>query len=212
MASVTAKDSGCAIPDQRDVPATADGSTKARRRFQSMCDTCQDRPPRASTLAPVTLAVMTRGVDGPHPHPAVQDGERRVGGEHRQQLQEVLPPIPALGFWPHKDHPRIRIQLAGLAHPRGDPYGLGRGRERQPAQGLGPDGMPHPTPLQAQRQQLLGEQVARQRGRHDRLDEALGEQPEQGGGAQQLIVVGGQEQHAAARPGAAAATPQPLQQ
>jgi hypothetical protein len=36
MALVSAYDSGCGDPDQREEPASADGSTKARRRFQSV--------------------------------------------------------------------------------------------------------------------------------------------------------------------------------
>lgn len=80
-----AYESGCGVPDHREVPDWSDGSTKARRRFQSVNVTFQARPPREMIRGPSTLREDKR-VDGPDLVPTVQDRELGVSGEHRQHL------------------------------------------------------------------------------------------------------------------------------
>ena len=61
IALVMVYESGCGVPAHREVPDRSDGSTKARRLFQSVNVTFQALPPREMIGGLSTLRVKTRG-------------------------------------------------------------------------------------------------------------------------------------------------------
>ena len=91
--------------------------------------------------------------------------------------------------------------------------GLGAAVERrEPVPRLRPEPAADPVFLQAQGQQLLGDDVPRLRRRHHRLDVSLAPQVQQPGGPQQRARAQCEEQAVAAAPGPPSGPADPLQE
>src|SRR5215218_3532260 len=147
--------------------------------------------------------------------PAVADAEDGRRGERRQQLHEVPAAKDRLGL-------AADTQDAAVVHeePRGDQVvgdrGHGRGslrpeRERL-AEPLRPQLATDTAFLEAQREELLGDEMKGSGWRHDRLDIPLAPAEEHSGGAEQGIVAGGEDQRVAGGVGPAAAAPEALEE
>ena len=120
-------------------------------------------------------------------------------------------PEPLLGRGPDEQQLAVLVDEPLVHQVPQD--GLGAAVERrQPVPRLDPQAAADPVLLQAQGEQLLGDDVPRLRRRHHRLDVSLPPQVQQPGGPQQGALVQGEEQAvpAAARP--PAGPPDPLQE
>ncbi len=178
IALVMVYESGCGVPDHREVPDWSDGSTKARRRFQSVNVTFQARPPREMIRGPSTLRVKTRGSTAPissRPCRTVNwgsavntDSTSRRWHPKRRSASDAV-----------EEHAAVNVQVRALLQPYDGLSCLLICAERQPSEPLRPRFGAHLVLLQAQREKLLRDQVKRLLLGQHRFDGALREQPEQ---------------------------------
>ena len=196
-------------PGRRPRPARR-SSAAASSRSRSPART---RPPSSSSRGPSTLSASSIGSVRPISSPAVQHGELRRGGEHRRQPHEVPVPEPLLGLRPDEQHPAVLLEEPLLRPGTAGSAAALRSKRRQPAAIPATVCSPIRCFLQAQGEQLLGDDVPRLRRRHDRLDVTLRPTGEQQPGREQQGVLVQREEQAVPRgarppPGA----PEPLQE
>lgn len=158
-------------PPHRALPPLSTGSTKHRRRDQSMYVTCQLRPARSSRLGPATSSVNSAGLVVPISLRAYQHSEFRCGTEDCGEIHEVPVTEAAFRLRADEQHSAVPLQEPLVDQMAND--GFGGGTEgAEPTPPLLPEPVSDPVFLQAESQHLLGDDVPGFRWGHYRLDPA----------------------------------------
>ena len=95
---------------QRALPPPSAGSTKQRRRFQSIQVTRQLVASEQQQPRPVDLRGEQRRIGAADLLPAVQHGELRHGGERRRQLHEMAAAETLFGLGTDEQHPAVGVE------------------------------------------------------------------------------------------------------
>ena len=132
-------------------------------------------------------------------------------GEDGRHVHEVAPSEPALGLRPDEEHAPVAVEEVLLDQVPQDRL-RARPERIQAVPPLWPELVADSVLLQAEREHLLGDDVAGLGRCHDRLDPAAAPQREQPGGVHERRPVDGEEQAVAGGAGSPAGAAESLQE